>query len=476
MEETAASGKRPAPSPTVHELTPGAERRRRRWVGLGAAMALLGLAAVCWVYVWCSRDESGRGPNSTSLVDPDLLDPDNPLQAEAVTLADQLVTDFPDDVEAMFLCGLLLNKFVSRDEAARCWRECLQRDPGFAQPYYWLGKELFKKGEYEQAVGCLRRAVELDVPMPDARIQLADALINVGRPAEAVPILEEQVRVAPGVTAGFFYLAQAYFLLGKLDEAVEHYQRALDLNPECHQAWHGLAMISRKRGQMEKAREYSEKLRQYQATFHADHRADKQGADDADTLEGTLATAYTDAGRIYLARNRVKAAEACWVRAAAVDPQNAGSRMLLVDLYRYQERLEPVVPLLEQLSRIQPDNPIHFFNLGVHQMTLGQFEQAEEALARVIEMAPQRAEGYAALGSLYVRNGRELARATELARKAVELEPAAEYYFLLSRACAKNDDRPAAIAAIARAVELDPGNPEYRRFQAQFQGPSTDSP
>ena len=468
MEET-------EPSPTAHE-SPPESGRRCRCVGLGVAMGLLGLVAVFGGYVWFSRAPSGSRPTWTSALDPDLVDADNPLQVEAVTLADQLVTDFPDDVEAMFLRGLILNKFISRDEAAKCWRACLRRDPGFAQPYYWLGKELFKKGKHEEAVECLRTAVELGVRMPDARIQLADALINVGRPAEAVPFLEEQVRVAPGVTAGFFYLGQTYFLLGKLDEAVEHYQRALDLNPQCYQAWHGLAMISQKRGQREKAREYSEKLRRYQATFHADHRADKQGADDADTLEGTLATGYTDAGQIYLARNRVKAAEACWVRAAALDPQNAGSRMLLVDLYGWQGRLKPVLPLLEQLSRIQPDNPIHCFNLGMHQMKLGQFEPAEEALARVIEMAPERPEGYAALCSLYVRNGRELPRATELARKAVELQPLAEYYFLLSEACFKNDDRPAAIAAIARAAELDPGNTDYRRFQAQLRGPSTDSP
>ncbi len=445
---------------------PETGKRHRRLLAGGAALAVLALVVVGWVYF--PRGGSRNGPTATSPLDPNLLDPSSPLQAEAVKLADQLVEDFPDDVHALFVRGLILNKFVSRDEAAKCWQECVRRDPDFGEPYYWLGKELFKKGQYEEAVVSLRKAVQLGAPLPDVRIQLADALINLGRPEEAVAVLQEQVRVAPGVTAGFFYLAHTYWLLGRLDDAARYYRRALDLNPGCYQAWHGLARISQKRGESEKAGEYFRKCRQLQAKFFGGHQAKRREFDDADTLEGTLATAYTDAGRIYLKRRSDAAAETLWIRAAAVDPQNTQSRAALLDLYGRQGRLDAMLPLLEQLCRVQPDNPLHRFNLGMLHTTLGQVDRAEEAFTRLIEMAPQRAEGYAALADLYVRSGRKLPEAVELARKAVVLQPAAENYFLLSEACAKSGDRPGTLAAIARAIELDPGNPKYQRFQDQW--------
>jgi Flp pilus assembly protein TadD len=43
-------------------------------------------------------------------------------------------------------------------------------------------------------------------------------------------------------------------------------------------------------------------------------------------------------------------------------------------------------------------------------------------------------------------------------------------YFILAAACDKNGDRAGAIAAIGRAIELDPNNMQYRRTQQLIQG------
>ncbi|MCR4415431.1 MAG: tetratricopeptide repeat protein [Thermoguttaceae bacterium] len=427
------------------------------------------MAAVAWCYSpwgWYPR-----GLEARTLRDPSILDPNDPLQSEAVKLADQLVHDFPDEVEALFIRGLILNKFVSRDEASRCWEACVRHQPDYAEPYYWLGRELFKKGEYEQAVAHLRKAVELNAPQPDVRIQLADALLSLNRADEALPVLHEQIRLAPDETAGFFYLGQAYFALDQLDLAAEHYRQALDLNPGCHQAWHGLARICQRRGQAEKSREYLRRFRVFEAKFFARHQETKRRTfGDEGTLEGTLATAYIDAGRLYYAREQLDSAEICWRRAGELDPRNAESRVLLVGLCQEQDRAADVVALLEELRRVEPANPIHALALGSHYAALGQYDRAEKELSQVIAIAPERGEGYAALADLYLRTGRKVTEAAPLARKAVALQPVAENYFVLARACAKAGDRAGTLTAISRAVELDPGNPEYQRFRDQCIG------
>ena len=161
---------------------------------------------------------------------------------------------------------MILNRFLSHDEAIRCWQQCIEQDPEGAEPYYWLGREVYRKGRYEEAIAHYRRACDLGCSQADVRLQLADALFNRGWVEEAVPILQEQVRAEPAVTAGHFYLGQAFYLLGRLDEAVACYQRALDTNPDCHQALYGLAMISQKRGDAAASRGYFEKFRALQGS------------------------------------------------------------------------------------------------------------------------------------------------------------------------------------------------------------------
>jgi Flp pilus assembly protein TadD len=43
------------------------------------------------------------------------------------------------------------------------------------------------------------------------------------------------------------------------------------------------------------------------------------------------------------------------------------------------------------------------------------------------------------------------------------------HYFIFAAACDKNGDRAGALAAIGRAVDLDPDNTQYRRTQQLIQ-------
>ncbi len=276
---------------------------------------------------------------------------------------------------------------------------------------------------------------------------------------------------APEETAGWFYVGHAYFLLGDYERAAELYRRALDRNPRCHQAWHGLARIYQKQGKSDRARECLRLVTLFQGDFFQRHHERKRmDFGELDTLEGALAGAYSDAGRIYLARGHVADAEECWEKAAAMDPMNITSRVALLRLYTDTGRQEAMRPLLEQLCKIEPDNPVHFRNLGVYLSNRGEVDQAEVAFRRFVELAPEQADACSTLAEFYVQKGRKLPEAVALARRAVALDPRAENYYLLSQACAKTGDRSGALTAIGRALELDPGNATYRAMREQWIG------
>jgi Flp pilus assembly protein TadD len=58
--------------------------------------------------------------------------------------------------------------------------------------------------------------------------------------------------------------------------------------------------------------------------------------------------------------------------------------------------------------------------------------------------------------------GKDPSEAVKLARKGVELEPTAPHYHILAMVCQHAGNVAAARQAMARAVQLDPRNPQYR--------------
>ncbi len=450
-------------------------RLSRRLLAYLMALGVLGGVVAGWVFTRpAGNDSTGESiaPQPASAAEAPSRVPDSrsPLLAEAIDLADRLLRDFPGDAQAVLIRGLILNKFVGPKAAVECWQQCIDMDPAFAEPHYWLGVELFKQGKYREGVAHLRAALDLGLSTGLVRLKLADALLNMGCPKEAIPVLQTQIRAAPDSAGGYLFLGQVYEMLGRLDEAADNYARAIECDPACYQAWHGLAMTRRRQGRREEAARCFEKCKELQLRVHEEHQAERRSYEDQASLRRSLATAYTDAGKLYRAHGNSQQAEACWKRAAEIDPRHTGCRAQLVDFYGAEHELEPMLAVLEQLAELEPGNVFHRLNLGAAYESLGRLDRAEAVLRQAMETAPDEPEGVAALVRFYLRNEGQPNEVVELARKLVALRPDAESYFLLAHACEAAGQKRQARAAVARAAELDPGNPQYRVYEKQLAG------
>jgi tetratricopeptide (TPR) repeat protein len=163
-------------------------------------------------------------------------------------------------------------------------------------------------------------------------------------------------------------------------------------------------------------------------------------------------------------------AEACWQKAAANDAKHVLCRKMLMRLYAQSGKIPEALQAAQELRQIEPHSAEYWLSSGALSAALGRFDDAEAAFRKTIELAPKRTDGYLSLVQLSLQTGRRLAEAKELARKAVELEPTARNYFVLSQACVRSGDRPAALTAIQRAAELDPGNSSYRQAYQEIRG------
>jgi len=390
------------------------------------------------------------------------------LRREALDAGDHVAEEFPNDPDAVYSKALIHRRFGNREVAIACWQRCVKLDPKFALAYYCLGWDAFDRGEFDQSVRLLKKALEQDAEIAHAYLLLARALVALGRMEEAIGPLEAHTRLTPRSSEGYFRLGQVHFLVKQYEKAKQYYWAALEVHPACTSAYYGLSMASARLGQPDAQRQHRQRFVELKAKDGRRRMRQRQERDDRAALLEGVAFAHTNVGKVYLAHGDTEEAEQHWCRAAEVDLRDTESREMLVSMYQSQQRPGEALPILRELSEIEPWNVTHFMNVGALSFQIRDFDSAEQAYLRVQELSPQRHEGYAALAEVYMKAGRNAAKAKELAQKALDLAPIADNYYLLGVAHARCGDREEALAALKRATELDGLNPDYRGAYAEL--------
>jgi len=383
------------------------------------------------------------------------------LRQEAVEVGREAMESFPDSPEPLALLAMTHNRFGNSNEAVKCWRRLLDLDPKNAEAYAGLGTIALERGDYEESATHCSQALEADPKMPNVRAALADALMSLGQMQKAAAVLEEDLRLFPQATGSLFRLGQAYLQQGEHEKAVESFEAALRTDPDCTYAYYGISNACRHLGEREKSAEYMQTFKELKAK---DLQADKQQTrdyDDEREVRRTVRLVHFVAGNIYFKHANLPKVETHWLRAVELVPRETVARGQLANLYQRQNRLPEASVLLSQLREIEPDNPLHCLNLGALHARMNHVDEAEKAFQEARRLAPRQSAPYIALAQLYLQTGRNRPEARQLAQKAVEMEPAARNYAVLAIACEENGDFAGALAAIRRAVDLDPKSANY---------------
>ena len=391
------------------------------------------------------------------------------FKKEAFEAARRLTEAYPQNADALGLMGNTLNMYGNTDEAVKWWNQCLQKDPNRAKEWRMLGSVADKKGQFEEAVRLMRKAEQLDPTLPDLYQSLATALLKMGEPQQAAAALEKAIKTAPRQYELHVLLGQTYRQLKEYEKAAEHYLKATEIAPRDSAAFFGLANAYTRLGQKDKAAEY---LKKFKDRRDEESQALSQGREKAhDVWDGTtlLVETHTKVGLAYQEHGNLREAQRHWQRATDLDPQETFCRNRLFDLHVQGGRPREALKFCQKLRELEPDNYVHHLNAGSLLTQLQQFEAAEEALNRTIEIAPDRPLGYRSLTLFFFGREGRIHEAKAAARKLVELERTAANCFLLCEVSYKAGDPAGALAAIKLAIELDPDNQRYKRVYSQLQ-------
>ena len=351
------------------------------------------------------------------------------LKQEELGVVRQLTQDFPSSLEPVVLMGSVLFRHGQTADALALWQKVLQRDPNRPRVYEDMGWFEMQKGQYEQAIAHWRKALEINPRTPEIHSGIARALMGLNRHEEAIEELQKEIKIAPA-SFSYFLLGQEYLQQKQYKEAKASYEKAIAAQPDMTNAYYGLFNVCARLGQRDEAKKHM-------ATFKKLKAGEMKDLKDRNDAFNDLVDMRQDAAQTFL-----KAAQA----------------------YQTTGKFARAEQLLKRATQLDPRDATYQLHYGALVMQMRNLPAAEQAFRKVIELAPQSSRGYSGLAHLYLQANRNLPQARQLAEKAVQREPSAFNFYVLSWARDRNGDRAGARTAIKKALQLEPNNPRFRRI------------
>ena len=458
--------------------------RRTFWLIVAAALCL-GAAALCY-YFWNAtgtpddQSDSLGSSASQSLGAPPVdaatalgLPADPPktveeLNEEILAVARHLVESLPDEPESHTQMAFAYMEVGQDKKSLESWLEALARDEKYSTAHLGIGAFYAERGENEKAMVSLRRAVELDPGLEQAYRELTEVLLRQGKADEALEVARECVRRFPANFDNHFWMGQAYLQLGNYAEARRCHEEAVRLNPNWTASHYSLAIACARLGDNEDATRYRERFTALKAADMQADRDQNKAYDDLPARRQAAVKRHVLAGAIELQFGHLQMAEAHWLRAGAIVPDDLPTRKALVSLYEKQGRAGAELQVLDELIRLDPKNPEHLLRKGRLLFERESWTEAEEVLRQVLELSPDSVEANLRLVQISLRTGADMTAALACAEKAARLEPSPTSLRLLAAIRAQAGNYDGARSALKQALSIDPYDPELRQAYEQL--------
>jgi tetratricopeptide (TPR) repeat protein len=389
------------------------------------------------------------------------------LTQEAFNEAIRLKKQYPGRDNPLYLLGLACLRTGRSAEAAKYWQQCLELNPRYGVAYTGLAGINYDKAQYEQALALYQKGLSFFQNDPQVRLNIGKTLMSLGRFDEAIKVLDENLMKYPQAVLSHIHLGQAHLQLKQYENAKIHYEKFLQVDPQNKKVCYGLTKVYARLGQKDKSTEYRKRFASLQSSSIEKLEWRNKTYDDVHIMKQNVAEIYVQLGLCYKVYGNNIKAEELWKKAASLDTKNSSCRRSLAFMYQETARNQEALGLFQELCELEPEKAMNYMNFGSLNAQLGQFGTAETAFRKVVNLAPDRPEGYQSLVMLYVQAGQKLPEAKRLATILVQKKPTANSYFILAQTCIRTGDQPGTLKALEKAMKLDPKNQTYRMLYQQ---------
>jgi tetratricopeptide (TPR) repeat protein len=261
------------------------------------------------------------------------------------------------------------------------------------------------------------------------------ALAEAGRHDEAKRHFERMLELYPNCPEGHISLGLSLLDEGHADAAIAEFETALKINPNSGEAYNNIGDALLKKGKEDeamaefaKAAEVSPYLAE--ASYNYGQILLKKGMRDAAIAEfqealhadPDMATAHYDLGRAYARKGQNDAAIEEFQACLDIEPNDEDACNNLGLVLVQMGRMAEGVARYQQALAINPNSASAHSNLGAALFQMGQKEEATVHLRRALEIDPNSEEANNNLGNAFLAGG-QLDAAIAQYQKALAIHP-----------------------------------------------------
>jgi len=343
----------------------------------------------------------------------------------------------PLDLDAYSALGEALREERRYEEELALFQEYEELVPVDPKAHHNVGIAYLDLEMFPEAELAERRALDLNPDYAVAHANLGSALLGQKRNEEAIEALEAALQMNPDDINSLVNRGLASINLGDYEAAAGSLERALKLGHDDPEDVANLARVL-------------EKLRDPARTYSVLKGFDGLYRDSAEVL-GIFGTACEETGRFeesvrvreraaelapdnvlhrynlgvaYLMVGRRTAAEQQFLRVLETDPRHSRSHNNLSFIYRQERRYDRSIEHAREALELDDRNAGAYFNLGMSLAMVGREDEAAAVLWESVELAPDAAENWRALGAVCVST-HDLLCARRVMEELKELDPEA---------------------------------------------------
>ncbi len=332
----------------------------------------------------------------------------NPDKASNLRVVRKLAERHPQLAQAQF--AIAQAALAAGDDAAAlaAIRQAAALRPEWEMAAIFEAQILQKRSPAEAAKS-LGAFIERNPTAREARLNYARTLVLDKRYPEARKQFEALLAANPGNTDVIYAVGLLAFQLKDFPVAEENMKRLLGLSyRDPNGVKYLLGQIAEEQKQWPRAIEW------YKQIEDGDHAlAARMRTANAIAKQGRL-----DEARAFLRR---------------IETENAGEQVQLVvaeaQLLREADRHRDAYDMLGQALQKDPDQPELLYDYALTAEKLERFDVLESKLRKLIEVRPDHAHAYNALGYSFAERNTRLPEARKLIERALELAP--EDYFII---------------------------------------------
>jgi protein O-GlcNAc transferase len=312
----------------------------------------------------------------------------------------------------------------------------------------------------QKAAQLTQQALQIDTRNLPGNLLLAKATRLLGDAERAIDMCGHIRAWAPPHVAVLTELAMAQRQAGRLTDALDTYKQALMLEPQNPLLHHNLANI------LQRQQNWPEAESHYRQAIAA---------------APAMAEAHTELGNLLVTQNRVAEGRLSYARALNVRPDfqpawqklsaslNTGDTVQgVLDLHQHVGGTEGsnqvFMSMAQAALKLEPDNILAHFNLGIALKLAGEMEQALTPLAKVMTLPPdsplyRQGLYFHTLCLMYLgEHGRSIEGAQRLFDVAITAPEQAKAKQLLAGLALDEGQADKALTLYRESLELDPGS------------------